>query len=247
MDEKTIDYDHVSNVYDTVRVGDPEMVQQILSGVHLSEESMVLDVGCGTANNTLLFVSACDAHVVGLDLSLGMLEKAGKKSPSIPLIQAPADALPFKDTIFDFVFMTEVIHHLPDPRRAIVDIYRVLKQNGVFCIVTQSHKQIESRMTSRFFPASIKVDQARYPDIDVLLSYLSDSGFSRTEVREYIFRPVRLGEDYLATASTRGYSMLHKISTEDYNQGLAELRAAFKRGEVLTYSARYSFVWGFKE
>jgi ubiquinone/menaquinone biosynthesis C-methylase UbiE len=95
MDEKTIDYDHVSKVYDTVRVGDPEMVQQILSGVHLSEESMVLDVGCGTANNTLLFVSACDAHVVGLDLSLGMLEKAGKKSPSIPLIQAPADALPF--------------------------------------------------------------------------------------------------------------------------------------------------------
>jgi ubiquinone/menaquinone biosynthesis C-methylase UbiE len=247
MDDKTIDYDRVSKVYDTVRAGDPEMVEQILGGIKLVEHSIVLDVGCGTGNNTLLLSTTSQAHVIGLDLSMGMLEEAVKKSSNIPLIQAPANALPFKDTRFDLVFMTEVVHHLPDPRRAIIDICRVLKQDGALCIVTQSHKQIESRMTSRFFPASIKVDQARYPDIDVLLSYLNDSGFSRTEVREHIFRPVRLGEDYLATASTRGYSMLHKISTEDYNQGLAELRAAFKRGEVLTYSARYSFVWGFKE
>jgi ubiquinone/menaquinone biosynthesis C-methylase UbiE len=246
MSEKTIDYDCVSKVYDTVRAGDPEMVQQILSGIQLVEHSLVLDVGCGTGNNTLLLSAASQAHVIGLDLSMGMLETAAKKSPSVPLIQAPANALPFKDTRFDFVFMTEVIHHLPDPRRAIIDICRVLKQDGALCIVTQSHKQIESRMTSRFFPASAKVDQARYPDIDVVLSYLRESGFNRVEVQEHIFRPVRLGEDYLATASARGYSMLHKISTEDYNRGLAELRAAFNRGEVLTYSARYSFVWGFK-
>jgi ubiquinone/menaquinone biosynthesis C-methylase UbiE len=245
MNEKTIDYDRVSRIYDAVRVGDPEMVRQILGGISLSTSSMVLDVGSGTANNTLLFAAASNALVIGLDLSLGMLQEAGKKSRTIPLVQSPADRLPFAEATFDFVFMTEVVHHLPSPERAINDIYRVLKRDGKLCIVTQSHKQIEGRMTSRFFPATIKVDQARYPDIDLLLSLVKDAGFKRAVVQEHVFRPVRLGEDYLATVEKRGYSMLHKIPEADYDRGLAELRASYAREEALTYSAGYSFVWGF--
>jgi ubiquinone/menaquinone biosynthesis C-methylase UbiE len=208
---------------------------------------MVLDVGCGTGNNTLLLAAASGAQVIGLDLSLGMLDTASKKSPKYPLVQSPADALPFANASLDFVYMTEVVHHLPDVGQAIDEIFRVLRSAGALCIVTQSHRQIEGRMTSRFFPATIKVDQVRYPDIDVLLGLITTAGFERTEVQEYIFRPVRLGEDYLTTVSKRGYSMLHKISDDEYNRGLSELRATYERGEELTYSAGYSFVWGFKD
>jgi ubiquinone/menaquinone biosynthesis C-methylase UbiE len=236
----------VSKVYDAVRVGDPEMVQQILNGISLSEQSIVLNVGCGTGNNTLLFAAACNAQVVGLDISLSMLKEAVKKSQTIHPVQSPANTLPFADTTFDFAFVTEVVHHLPDTGPAIDDIFRVLRHAGALCIVTQSHRQIKGRMTSRFFPATIKVDQARYPDIDVLLGFMKAAGFKRAEAREYIFRPVRLGEDYLTTVSKRGYSMLHKIPDDDYYRGLSELRAAYERGEELTYSAGYSFVWGFK-
>jgi ubiquinone/menaquinone biosynthesis C-methylase UbiE len=246
MDEKTIDYDLVSKVYDKVRTGDPEMVQQILAGVLLSDQSAVLDVGCGTANNTLLIAAISRAHIAGLDLSLGMLREARAKSRSLPLLQSPADVLPFSDGSFEFVFMTEVVHHLPDVDRAICEAFRVLKNPSSFCIVTQSHRQIEGRMTSRFFPATIGVDQARYPDIDVLEESMHMAGFNRVDSREYMFKPVRLGDDYLSTVSKRGYSMLHKISDDDYNRGLDELRAAYQRGEELTYSAGYTFVWGFK-
>jgi ubiquinone/menaquinone biosynthesis C-methylase UbiE len=246
MEKKTIDYDLVSKVYDKLRVGDPEMVQQILAGVLLSEQSMVLDIGCGTANNTLLLAATSHAHVAGLDLSLGMLREARAKTHSLPLLQSPADMLPFSDESFELVFMTEVVHHLPDADRAICEIFRVLKNPGSFCIVTQSHKQIEGRMTSRFFPATIGVDQARYPDIDVLKSSMFAAGFHRVDPREHTIKPVRLGEDYLRTVSERGYSMLHKIPDDDYHRGLNELRAAYQRGDELTYSAGYTFVWGFK-
>jgi ubiquinone/menaquinone biosynthesis C-methylase UbiE len=165
MEDKTINYDKVSEVYDKVRTGDPDMVQQIIDGVSLSEESTVLDIGCGTGNNTCLFALTSHLLVIGLDLSLGMLREAKRKSPSPSLLQSPADALPFSDGSFEFVFMTEVIHHLPDVDRAINEIFRILKTGGSLCIVTQSHRQIEDRMTSRFFPATIKVDQTRYPDI----------------------------------------------------------------------------------
>jgi ubiquinone/menaquinone biosynthesis C-methylase UbiE len=246
MDEKTINYDQVSKVYDKVRVGDPEMVQQILAGVSLSEDAMVLDVGCGTSNNTLLLAATSCSRVVGLDLSLGMLREASAKSHSLPLLQSPADALPFSDESFEFVFMTEVVHHLPNVDKTINEIFRVLRTSGSLCIVTQSHRQIKDRMTSRFFPTTIEVDQARYPDIDVLEDSMHSAGFQRVDPREYTFRPVRLGEDYLMTVSKRGYSMLHKIPDDDYNLGLIELRAAYQRGEELTYSAGYTFIWGFK-
>ena len=244
---KTIDYDKVSKVYDSVRVGDPELVYQILQGINLDQDALVLDVGCGTGNNTLLFREATRAKVTGLDLSHGMLQKAYEKSKQVPLVQAPAATLPFASETFHFVFMTEVIHHLPDPYSSIEDIYRVLKKGGSLCIVTQSHKQIDGRMTSRFFPASAEVDKKRYPDTDVIEAYMLKTGFGSTSLKEYQFKPTQLGEEYLNTTRNHGYSMLHKISQDDYEQGLQALEDAFASGETLTYSAGYSFVWAIKE
>lgn len=243
----SIDYDKVSRIYDNVRAGDPEMVYQILQGVKLNPESFVLDVGCGTGNNTILFAEATLARVIGLDISQGMLEKASEKTRKLPLVQAPADKLPFLGNAFHFIFMTEVIHHLPDPKIAIQDIFRVLRSKGSFCIVTQSHKQIDGRMTSRFFPASASVDKERYPDIDVIEEFLLRAGFNKVSLKEYQFRPTQLGEDYLETVKNRGYSMLHKITKEEYEKGLQALEKAFASGEKLTYSAGYTFVWATKE
>jgi ubiquinone/menaquinone biosynthesis C-methylase UbiE len=161
-------------------------------------------------------------------------------------VQVPADILPFVDETFHLVFMTEVIHHLPTPAQSIAEIYRILKEGGSMCVVTQSHKQIDGRMTSRFFPASSSVDKERYPDIDVIEKYMLAAGFSSVTPKEYEFRPAKLGKDYLNTVENRGYSMLHKISREDYDRGVRDLRAAFDSGEELTYSAGYTFVWATK-
>jgi ubiquinone/menaquinone biosynthesis C-methylase UbiE len=246
-DKKSIDYDEVSKVYDNVRVGDPEMIHQILQGVKLDQGSAVLDIGCGTGNNTLLFREATETNVVGLDISYGMLKKAYEKSKQVLLVQAPADALPFAKDTFHFVFMTEVIHHLPEPSSSIRDIFRVIKVGGELCIVTQSHNQIDGRMTSRFFPASASVDKERYPDIDVIEEFLRQAGFNKMNPKEYEFRPTKLDQEYLHTVENRGYSMLHKISREDYEKGVQDLKKVFASGEELKYSAGYTFVWATKE
>ncbi len=243
---RSIDYDEVSRVYDSVRSGDPEMVHQILQEISLDPHSLVLDVGCGTANNTLLLASTIEAKVVGLDISFGMLEKARRKVEEIPLTQGPAGALPFIDGSFHFVFMTEVLHHLPDISQALSEIHRVLVPGGSVCIVTQSHEQIDERMTSRFFPASARVDKERYPDISVIIDCLIRIGFSGVSFKEYKFQPTRLGKDYLDTVTNRGYSMLYKIREEEYDRGLKALKAAFAKGEELLYSAGYTFVRAYR-
>ena len=246
MFRKTIDYDRVSEVYDQVREGNPEMVIQLLTEVSLTDASLVLDVGCGTGNNTILLSSSIRAHVCGLDISYGMLQKAYAKTKQIPLVQAPADNIPFAADSFDFIYMTEVLHHLPDIPMTFQEINRILKPSGLFCIVTQAHRQIDNRMTSRFFPGTATVDKERYPDIDVIAAQLKTTGFRTVNPKEYTYKPVRLGPEYLETIEKRGFSMLHKISQEDYEQGLEDLRVAFHKDEELFYSAEYSFVWASK-
>jgi hypothetical protein len=142
--------------------------------------------------------------------------------------------------------MTEVIHHLPDIPSAISEAIRVVKYSGSFCTVTQSHEQIADRMTSRFFPGTIEIDQARYPDIDEIMDMMTRGCVSEIWYTTRKFKPVQLGQDYLDTVSRRGYSMLHKITDTEYNEGLQNLRAAYESGAELDYSAGYTFVWARK-
>ncbi len=241
---KSIDYDSVSRIYDQVRAGEPEMVFHLLEEFVPQSGSRVLDIGCGTGNNTLLFQKAVDAKVFGLDPSLGMLREALTKAPQIEFVQGAAEAIPFPTGHFEMLFMTEVVHHLRGLAPAILETTRVLKSGGHLCIVTQSHQQIEERMTSRFFPTTVEVDKARYPDIPAIESVMSESGFGRVWSRSIKFAPVVLGEDYLETVSRKGYSMLHKIRDDAYQTGLKELKLAYERNEQLEYSAGYTFVWG---
>ena len=243
---RSIDYDNVKDVYDSVRVGNPEMVHQLLSGASLKPDSIVLDVGCGTANNTLLFQKVARTKLVGIDLSIGMLQKAVEKSREIHFIHSPAENIPFKEDTFDFIFMTEVVHHLSDVYATVSEIYRILKPDSTFCIATQSHKQIELRMTSRFFPATVPIDKARYPRIVELEDMQREIGFNDVHSKSFEFSPEELGAAYLETVEKRGYSMLHKISDEDYKSGVTQLKAAFSSGEVLLYIAKYTFVWARK-
>ena len=243
---KKVDYDKVAEVYDQVRTGNPEMMHRILSEVRLGRNSTILDIGCGTANNTLLVSRTTHARVVGIDLSSGMLHEAKKKALEIHLSRASANHLPFENKTFDLVFMTEVLHHLADIAPVIREAFRVLRASGEFCIVTQSHEQIDHRMTTRFFPATAEVDKGRYPDIEVARKHLRESGFINVRSKPFTFARVPLGDEYLDTVEKKGYSMLHKISDVDYQEGLKELRAAYASSDSLEYAPRYTFIWGTK-
>lgn len=85
----------------------------------------VLDVGCGTG---LLAARLRHAHVVGLDLSAGMLARA--RSSLVP-VQGDARALPFRDASFDVAFaVTALLVPVRDLERALLELRRVLVPGG---------------------------------------------------------------------------------------------------------------------
>jgi ubiquinone/menaquinone biosynthesis C-methylase UbiE len=48
-----------------------------------------------------------------------------------PIIQGTATDLPFQDNTFDAVFSYGVLHHIPDMKKALTEVERVLKEGGI--------------------------------------------------------------------------------------------------------------------
>lgn len=62
----------------------------------------------------------------GLDLSAAVATNYHK-----PFVTASAEELPFEDCSFDAVWSITVLEHIPDPNKALLEMRRVLKDNGL--------------------------------------------------------------------------------------------------------------------
>ncbi|MCQ9353183.1 methyltransferase domain-containing protein [Corynebacterium sp. 153RC1] len=92
----------------------------------------ILEVGCGQAACSAWLaneLAGTGATVVGFDISRGML---GYAPPSeAVLLQADAQALPFRDNAFDIAFSAfGALPFVPDVQAVMADIHRVLVPGG---------------------------------------------------------------------------------------------------------------------
>ncbi len=98
----------------------------------------VLDIATGTGF-TAIALARSTPHVVGLDLTLGMLAEARRLSPDprIAWIAGDAELLPFADATFDGVTVRRAPHHFPHLRQALAEMRRVTRPGGRIGIVDQ--------------------------------------------------------------------------------------------------------------
>ena len=89
-----------------------------------------LDVCTGTGDIAYLLKNKCE--VIGLDFSNNMLEIARQKHPDITFIDGDCTNLPFQDNYFDCVTVSFGLRNIDDYNKALNEIYRVLKPNGIF-------------------------------------------------------------------------------------------------------------------
>jgi hypothetical protein len=124
----------------------------------------------------------------------------------------------------------------------------VLKIKGKVCIVTQSHRQIEAGPIAQFFPATVRVDKERYPDIDEIRDAANFAGLTFLK-QEVLFQgdAIQLDRKYLELVRKKGYSMLHLIREAEYQAGLHLLESALQNGSVQARSTGISLVWFIKE
>jgi SAM-dependent methyltransferase len=89
----------------------------------------VLDVGAGSGRHSRQAADA-GASVVAVDIGR-TIDVARRNLPrDVLTVQADAEQLPFEPASFDFVMAIGVLHHLPDPERALFSIARFVRPGG---------------------------------------------------------------------------------------------------------------------
>ena len=88
----------------------------------------VLDLGCGSGLDLRRYGPG--KPIVAMDPDLANLRAARRRAPSVPLVQARAEALPFKPGTFDTVGSSLVLCSVDDPPAALAEVRRVLAPGG---------------------------------------------------------------------------------------------------------------------
>ena len=109
----------------------------IFENLELSLGQKILDVGCGRGFYLKVLSSLhLNLDIYGLDFNPEYLKLATEtlKEEKACLLKGDITNLPFKDNFFDRVIASEILEHIRDDQKAIKEIFRVLKPNGVAVI-----------------------------------------------------------------------------------------------------------------
>jgi SAM-dependent methyltransferase len=114
---------------------DAEHLVRYAWAARLAPGKRVLDAGCGLGYGSRMLRRAGAAEVVGVDIAESVVEAAGAvEEPGLRFTTGDVGALDFEDGAFDLVVCLEVIEHVPEQRRVISELVRVLAPDGILVI-----------------------------------------------------------------------------------------------------------------
>jgi len=139
-------YDEIAAQYDKKIWFDQHILGVARLRKHLLSKATgkILDVACGTGLNIPLFPAGCD--ITAVDLSPNMLEvariNATKQNLKVNFAVMDAEHLEFPDGSFDTVVSTLSTCTFPDPLKALQEIKRVCRPNGLILLLEHGHSNL---------------------------------------------------------------------------------------------------------
>ena len=114
-----------------------------LSFVNIDKNDSALDCGCGGGANVKRLLEKCD-NAYGIDYSEISVAKSKEvndeaiKNNRCEIHQCDVCSLPFENDSFNVVTAFETIYFWQDIEKAFAEIFRVLRNGGVFAITNES-------------------------------------------------------------------------------------------------------------
>ena len=104
------------------------------------KDKTVLELATGTGLIAKNIVNAA-AHIEASDTSTEMIREAKRRNHSAKLYFSVQDmfCLPYADESFEVVIVSNALHIVPQPEKALQEIKRVLKDDGVLIAPTFTH------------------------------------------------------------------------------------------------------------
>ncbi len=167
----------------------------IFDQYNLESGFKVLELGCGTGNvwNGRDKRIPEDIEIILTDFSALMLEKIQdllKNNSTFSFKQVDIQDIPFDDETFDIVIANHMLYHVPDIEKAICEVNRVLKPNGMFYASTTGENTMhELQLIYKEFSLSHNVNFSYANKISFTLENgkpLLEKYFKNIDIKQYI-------------------------------------------------------------
>ena len=114
-------------------VGRRRLFSRLIHSLKLDSASSILDVGCSTGTNLRMLTNSGFLNVIGFDRNPLTLNYVAAEDCTSLVIGDVCD-LPFDDKSFSLILATDIIEHVDDDKRAVEEMFRVLKTGGFMLI-----------------------------------------------------------------------------------------------------------------
>ncbi|MBM0224793.1 class I SAM-dependent methyltransferase [Micromonospora sp. ATA51] len=183
----------------------------------------LLDLGCGTGSWSQAFRAWWPAtDVLAVEPSAAMRERAIVS----PVFAGDAVDIPADDASIDAVWLSTVIHHVPDLPAAAREIRRVLKPGAPILIRSAFPGRHEGITLCRFWPEAITALNDTYPTVATIEAVFAASGFTTAGLESV----AQISAPSLREAATglrrEAHTLLQLISDDAYARGAERLHAA---------------------
>ena len=152
--------------------------KEFINLLNLDAYKTVLEIGCGTGRIAKKIIKQCKKYV-GIDISSKTVDVARnhfKDFNNASFINE--DFLKYKDTEkYDVIFSTLTFMHIKDKEKALINVFNLLKNNGIFVLSIDKNQQ-------NFIDTGYSRIEV-YPDNPTYISKtLTSLGFIKFKIKE---------------------------------------------------------------
>jgi len=157
-----------------------------------------LDIGCGGGVFTFELCHYPFSEIYALDISEKMLsvvehERKRRGITNVKTIKSDVEKLPFEDNSFDFIISVGVMECLKEQKKALAEMYRVLKPGGTLYIRWINRNGIWGTTELVLKAIHITSSPFSYHDyftVDEVLAKLRASGFEVMHIEGTVLFPI---------------------------------------------------------
>jgi SAM-dependent methyltransferase len=217
-------YDRIGETYSSTRRPDPRIAAAIMRG--LGAARTVVNVGAGTGA-----YEPADRAVVAVEPSWRMIRQ--RRAGPARVVQASAEALPFRDGPFDAALAVLTLHHWTDWRCGLDEMRRVANRLVVFTVEPEDVGNFW--LTQEYLPEIVRLDQGRCPSVEELVGYIGACTVDHIAIPHdcvdgFLAAFWRRPEAYLDPQVRAGISSFALLDQDVVGRGMARLQGDLESG-----------------